>query len=144
MIIIRSIVEVRSKLTDVQHLGYLPRIKNMGNKEYPTQQILATFWWYRLGVVFKWLIVIGGFASTMLLNEKALWYLDGLTNALIWYITLTAIWQVLKYIIFGSAPKTENFEKERNALKNKIIGLLILGTMYFLIMISVLDTFGSR
>ena len=111
----------------------------MEKKHYPTKAELNKLWWYRLYRVIKWIaIVIALFAPTF---RNGYWYFDGIINAVLWYLALLGIWSIIKYIIYGKAPNSEEFKKERKATYHKIIGLIIVVIMYLFIVWSYISVF---
>lgn len=103
----------------------------MKNKVYPTKEQLNQQWWYRAGKILKILIIFSAFFSSTYLG--GLWYLDGVINAFIWYLSLSGLWFIVKYIIYGKAPNTEEFQKEKRAVNQEIVGAVIIFVVFQII-----------
>ena len=110
----------------------------MKTNHYPTKQELGQKWWYRLGIVFKWLIIVSALISSSFITG-GLWYLDGVISAVIWYFLLMGLGAVIRYVVYGKAPNTPEIKKEKFAKKNELIGLFIILIVYSLLVWGILS-----
>jgi hypothetical protein len=79
----------------------------MKTKTYPTKEDLNELWWFRLGKVLKWTLLIAAFLAPQLLNGG---WIDGLINALIWFVLCISIKKISLYIVFGKNTDTSKKE----------------------------------
>lgn len=107
----------------------------MIEKHYPTKKELNELWWYRLGIVLKWALLVATFFAPQFLGRS---WIDGLMNAIIWYFLCVLVGKLTLYVIYGNKPKPKLTEEEIKANNNKYIGLAIILTIVTLLALSFL------
>jgi len=89
-------------------LFFLPLIDNIKSNHmettYPTKQELNKKRWYKTRVTIKWIIVRSALLAPIM-ADNGVWYIDGIINAVLWYLILSLVWYVTKLIIYGKPPK---------------------------------------
>lgn len=110
----------------------------MENHKYPTQKDLGKLWWFRMGQVLKYFVILLALFIPSLTG--GLWYLDGVISAFLWYVILKILWLVIKYVIYGKAPITKEINDEKKQSISIFVFLSLLIGTYLFAMYAALST----
>jgi|GEM_PF-5672511 len=107
----------------------------MEKHKYPTKNDLGKLWWFRMGQALKYFVILLALFAPSLTG--GLWYFDGIISAFLWYVILTILWLVIKYVIYGKAHITKeiNDEKKRG-IKIFVFLSLITGAYLFAVYVA--------
>lgn len=103
----------------------------MSDKNYPTRKELEKLWWFRIGIILKWLILIFALFSPLVIG--GLWYFDGVINVLIWYIVIQIVFKIVRYIVYGKAPVGKDLKEETKKDIEEFAAIFLFGGMLLLL-----------
>jgi len=110
----------------------------MSKIKYPTQKDLNQKWWFRMGQIAKYIIIILSLLSPTITG--GLWYFDGVLNAFLWYLILKVIWLCVKYIAYGKTPNTKEINEEKKRSVEIFAFILVITGLYLLIAYAALSS----
>lgn len=79
-------------------------------KTYPDEVAISKKWWSKFFLISKWLIVIIAFSLPVITDLSGLG--TGIKNAVLWYISLSLFWYIIRFLAYGRKPTEDKASKD--------------------------------